>query len=105
MVITPVSLLPGVVLRCRDLGMLQMTDEAGGDAKLLAVPVEKVCGLYAYQKTYKDVSPWRLEMISHFFEHYKDLDKGKWVKIEGWVDIDEAHKEIMDGVTRYNSAE
>lgn len=105
LVITPVPLLPGVVVRCRALGMLQMTDEAGGDAKLLAVPVEKVCGLYAYQKTYKDVSPWRLEMISHFFEHYKDLDKGKWVKIEGWVDIEEAHKEIMDGVARYDAAE
>lgn len=105
LVITPVPLLPGVVVRCRALGMLNMTDEAGGDAKLLAVPVEKVCGLYAYQKTYKDVSPWRLEMISHFFEHYKDLDKGKWVKIEGWEGIDEAHKEIMDGVTRYNEAE
>ncbi len=90
LVITPVPLLPGVVVRCRALGMLQMTDEAGGDAKLLAVPVEKVCGL---------------EMISHFFEHYKDLDKGKWVKIEGWEGIDEAHKEIMDGVARYNEAE
>jgi len=105
LVITPVPLLPGVVVRCRALGMLNMTDEAGGDAKLLAVPVEKVCGLYAYQKTYKDVSPWRLEMISHFFEHYKDLDKGKWVKIEGWEGIDEAHKEIMEGVRRYNEAE
>jgi inorganic pyrophosphatase len=105
LVITPVPLLPGVVVRCRPLGMLQMTDEAGGDAKLLAVPVEKVCGLYAYQKTYLDISPWRLEMISHFFEHYKDLDKGKWVKIEGWVGIEEAHKEIMDGVARYNNAD
>ncbi len=105
LVITPVPLLPGVVVRCRALGMLNMEDEAGGDAKLLAVPVEKICGLYAYQKTYKDVSPWRLEMIAHFFEHYKDLDKGKWVKIKGWEGIEEAHKEIMDGVARYNDAE
>lgn len=105
LVITPVPLHPGVVVRCRALGMLQMTDEAGGDAKLLAVPVDKLCGVYSHQKTYADVSPWVLNMITHFFEHYKDLDKGKWVKIEGWVGIDEAHQEIMDGVARYNSAE
>ena len=104
LVVTPVPLLPGVVVRCRALGMLNMEDEAGADAKVLAVPIIKVCPLYAFQKSYKDVSPWRLEMIAHFFEHYKDLDKGKWVKILGWEDIDAAHKEIMDGVVRYNSA-
>lgn len=105
LVITPVPLLPGVVVRCRALGMLKMTDEAGGDAKVLAVPIEKVCGLYAYQKTLSDVSPWRLDMIAHFFEHYKDLDKGKWVKIEGWEGIESAHGEIMGGVERYNALE
>lgn len=104
LVITPVPLIPGVVVRCRPLGVLLMEDEAGLDAKVLAVPVEKVCGLYAYQKTYKDVSPWRLDMIAHFFEHYKDLDKGKWVKINGWGDIDEAKKEILSGVKNYNNA-
>jgi len=105
LVITPVPLIPGVVVRCRPLGMLKMTDEAGPDAKVLAVPVEKVCGLYSIYKTHADVSPWRLQMIWHFFEHYKDLDQGKWVKIEGWADIDAARQEILNGVERYNSEE
>ncbi len=105
LVLTPVPLLPGVVVRCRPLGVLRMTDEAGGDAKLLAVPVEKVCGLYNHLKSYKDVSDWRLNMIAHFFEHYKDLDKGKWVKIDGWGDIDEARAEILSSVERFNNLE
>lgn len=104
LVLTPVPLLPGVVVRCRPLGMLKMTDEAGGDAKLLAVPVDKVCGLYQHLKTYADVSEWRLNMISHFFEHYKDLDKGKWVKIDGWAGIEEARAEVLASVERFNNA-
>jgi inorganic pyrophosphatase len=78
--------------------------EAGLDAKVLAVPVEKVCGLYGHLKAHTDVSDWRLNMISHFFEHYKDLDKGKWVKINGWGDIEQAKKEILEGVENYNNA-
>ena len=104
LVMTPVPLIPGVVVRCRPLGVLLMEDEAGLDAKVLAVPVEKVCGLYGHLKTHKDVSDWRLNMISHFFEHYKDLDKGKWVKINGWGDIEQAKKEILDGVKNYDEA-
>lgn len=100
LVMTPAPLVPGVVVRCRALGVLNMTDESGGDAKLLAVPVEKVCALYENIQSLEDVSPRTLDQISHFFEHYKDLDKGKWVKIEGWADIKAAHKEIMDGVAR-----
>ncbi len=102
---TPVPLIPGVVVRCRPLGVLLMEDEAGPDAKVLAVPVDKVCGLYSHFKDYNDVSGWRLTMIAHFFEHYKDLDKGKWVKIKGWAGIDEARQEILNGVERYNSAD
>jgi inorganic pyrophosphatase len=105
LVLTPVPLLPGVVVRCRPLGVLLMEDEAGLDAKVLAVPVPKVCDLYGNFQTYKDVSEWRLNMIAHFFEHYKDLDKGKWVKINGWGDIDAARKEILEGVERYENAE
>jgi inorganic pyrophosphatase len=104
-VITPVPLIPGVVVRCRPLGMLKMTDEAGPDAKVLAVPVDKVCGLYSHFKDYNDVSAWRLTMICHFFEHYKDLDKGKWVKVDGWAGIEDARQEILNGVDRYNNAE
>lgn len=105
LVITPVPLIPGVVVRCRPLGMLKMTDEAGPDAKVLAVPVDKVCGLYTHLKSYSDISAWRLNIISHFFEHYKDLDVGKWVKIDGWFGLDEARQEIVSGVDRYNEAE
>lgn len=104
LVVTPVPLLPGVVVSCRPLGMLKMTDEAGPDAKLLAVPIRKVCGLYNHLQTYQDISAWRLNMIAHFFEHYKNLDQGKWVNIEGWVGIDEARKEILDGAARYDQA-
>jgi len=103
LVITPVPLIPGVVVRCRPLGVLKMTDEAGPDAKVLAVPVEKVCGLYGHLQTYDNVSERRLNMISHFFEHYKDLDKGKWVKIDGWSGLDEARAEIVSGVERFNN--
>lgn len=104
LVMTPVPLIPGVVVRCRPLGVLLMEDEAGLDAKVLAVPIEKVCGLYGHLKTYKDVSDWRLNMIAHFFEHYKDLDKGKWVKINGWADINAAKQEILSSIKRYDEA-
>lgn len=104
LVMTPVPLIPGVVVRCRPLGVLLMEDEAGLDAKVFAVPVEKVCGLYGHLQSYKDVSEWRLNIISHFFEHYKDLEKGKWVKINGWADIDAAKEEILASVKRYDEA-
>ncbi|MES2013873.1 MAG: inorganic diphosphatase [Pseudomonadota bacterium] len=105
LVMTPVPLIPGVVVRCRPLGVLMMEDEAGMDAKVLAVPVDKVCGLYGHLKNHTDISEWRLNMIAHFFEHYKDLDKGKWVKINGWGDIEQAKKEILEGVENYSKAE
>lgn len=104
LVMTPVPLIPGVVVRCRPLGVLLMEDEAGLDAKVLAVPVEKVCRLYGHLQSYSDLSAWRLEMITHFFEHYKDLDKGKWVKINGWGDVEAAKKELLSGVENYNKA-
>jgi len=100
LVMTPVPLIPGVVVRCRPLGVLLMEDEAGMDAKVLAVPVDKVCGLYGHLKAHTDVSEWRLNMIAHFFEHYKDLDKGKWVKINGWGDIEQAKQEILNSVEK-----
>jgi inorganic pyrophosphatase len=101
LVITPFPLIPGVVVRCRALGVLQMTDEAGGDAKILAVPVEKLAPLYANIKTHEDVPELTLRQIQHFFEHYKDLEKGKWVKVEGWAGVDAAKQEILNGVKTY----
>jgi len=104
LVITPIPLITGVVVRCRPVGMLKMTDEAGVDAKLLAVPVDKLCGLYKGVNKPEDIQPLLLAQISHFFEHYKDLEAGKWVKVEGWVGIDDARAEILAGVERYRNA-
>ncbi len=104
LVVTPVALITGVVVRCRAIGMLQMTDEAGVDAKLLAVPVDKLCNMYKTIQKPQDLPALTLAQISHFFEHYKDLEIGKWVKVEGWVDADAAKAEIMAGVERYNAA-
>ena len=97
---TPFPLLPGVVVRCRALGILQMNDEAGGDAKLLAVPTDDICPLYIHWKSIDDVPQIRLKQIQHFFEHYKDLEAGKWVKIVGWAGLDAAHAEIVEGIKR-----
>ncbi|RMX09250.1 inorganic diphosphatase [Allofranklinella schreckenbergeri] len=98
LVLTPYALQPGVVVPCRALGMLRMEDESGVDAKVLAVPTEKILPAYAHMKTIADVNEGTLNAISHFFEHYKDLEKGKWVKVLGWAGIEEAHKEIADGI-------
>jgi len=79
-----------------------MEDEAGMDAKILAVPVEKLTKFYNNVETYEDVQQEMLDKIAHFFEHYKDLEKGKWVKVKGWAGIDVARKEILDSAERYN---
>ena len=105
LVVTPFPLHPGVVVRCRAIGILKMTDEAGGDAKLLAVPVDKILPIYRHWTKPEDLQPERLMQIQHFFEHYKDLEKGKWVKVEGWGGPDEAHAEILAGVANHNKAE
>ena len=104
LVISQFALPPGVVVRCRPIGMLAMTDEAGADAKLLAVPVDKLTPMYRSVETPRDLPQIILDQISHFFAHYKDLEPGKFVKIEGWFGQEEAKKEIMEGVDRYNAA-
>jgi inorganic pyrophosphatase len=103
LVITPFPLLPGVVVRCRVLGVLKMTDEAGGDAKILAVPVEKLLPLYSNLQSVKDVPELTLRQIQHFFEHYKDLEKGKWVKVDGWEGPEAAKEEILNGVKAFEA--
>ncbi len=104
LVITPLPLIPGVVVRCRPLGMLKMTDEAGADAKLLAVPIDRILPIYAHWQKPEDINPLRLQQIQHFFEHYKDLEPGKWVKIDGWAGAEEAKAEIMAGLAAYDEA-
>jgi len=104
LVVTPMPLISGSVVRCRPLGMLKMTDEAGPDAKLLAVPITRLCKLYEKADAPEHMSQQLLDQISHFFEHYKDLEEGKWVKIEGWADKQAAHQEILDSIKRFNNA-
>jgi inorganic pyrophosphatase len=101
LVITPFPLLAGSVVRARALGMLQMTDESGVDAKLVAVAHDKICPMTAHMKTIDDVPDYLKDQIKHFFEQYKALEKGKWVKVEGWQGVDAAHKEITEGVANF----
>jgi inorganic pyrophosphatase len=101
LVISPFALIPGVVVRCRPVGMLKMTDEGGGDTKLLAVPIDKLTPLYRDIETPRDLPAVMLAQITHFFAHYKDLEPGKWVRIEDWVGPEEAKAEILLSVRRY----
>jgi inorganic pyrophosphatase len=104
LVISQFPLPPGVVVRCRPIGMLKMVDEAGDDAKLLAVPVDKLTTMYRDIESPRNLPQIVLDQISHFFAHYKDLEPGKFVKVNGWVGIEDAKVEIMAGVDRYNLA-
>ena len=101
LVIMPVPLIPGSVIRCRPVGVLKMTDEAGEDEKLIAVPLSKVFPGYRNVATVRDLPELTLDRIAHFFAHYKDLEKGKWVKIEGWGDAAEAKQILLDAIERY----
>jgi len=105
LVITPYPLHPGVVVPCRALGILKMEDEAGVDGKLLAVPISKILKMYDGWKSVEDINPQRLKAISHFFEHYKDLEEGKWVKVLGWEAVQAAHKELLDGIENYRKTD
>ena len=98
LVVTPFPLPPGVVIRCRPVGVLKMKDESGMDAKVIAVPVAKLTPLYEKVNTTDDLPPLLLKQTEHFFEHYKDLEPGKWVKILGWGTLEEARQEILSGV-------
>ncbi len=100
LVVTPYPLPPGVVIRCRAVGMLAMEDEAGEDAKLVAVPVQKLTSNYDKVHTIEDLPEILIKQITHFFEHYKDLEPGKWVKVKGWKDAAAAKAEITSGVDR-----
>lgn len=104
LVLSPVPLITGVVVRCRPVGMLKMEDDAGDDSKLLAVPIDKLTPLYRKIHSPRDLHEATTAQITHFFQHYKDLEPGKWVKIIGWVDAEEAKIEIRSGVKRYKSA-
>lgn len=97
---TPYPLQPGSVIRCRPVGVLKMTDEAGGDAKVVAVPHTKLSKEYDHIKDVNDLPALLKAQIQHFFESYKALEAGKWVKVEGWGDVNEARQEILESFER-----
>jgi len=103
LVLSPVPLIPGVVVRCRPIGMLRMQDEAGGDEKILAVPVDKLTSIYRNVQSPRDLPPVEIDRITHFFEHYKDLEPGKFVKVVGWTEAADARAEILNSAARYQA--
>ncbi len=102
MVATPMPLIHGSVIRCRPIGLLAMTDEAGDDGKILAVPIDSVSKFHLNVNSPEDIQPALLNLITHFFEHYKDLEPDKWVKIDGWSGADAAKDEIVASLKRYD---
>ena len=100
LVVGSVPVVPGAVIRCRPVGALLMQDEAGRDEKLLAVPVDELQPFYSNIRNYSDLPTVLLEQIAHFFQHYKDLEKGKWMRVLQWVDAAEAQDLITAGVAR-----
>ena len=105
LVVTPYPVVPGCVIRCRPVGVLKMNDEAGGDSKILAVPHDKLTVLYRNVKEYTDLPELIIQQIEHFFENYKDLEPGKWVKVEGWENAESARQDIIKSVEAYKAAE
>lgn len=103
MVITPAPLLSGCVIKCRPIGVLQMVDESGPDPKLLAVPVPELTPYYNHVVSFRDIQPDKLAKITHFFEHYKDLENGKWVKLKGWTGVKLAKQEVSRSIERYQN--
>ena len=101
LVLTPFPLPPGVVVPARAIGILKMEDESGIDGKVLAVPTEKILPLYNHIQKLEDLNPIQLKQISHFFEHYKDLEKGKWVKLDGWGGAAEAKQILIEAHQRH----
>ncbi len=101
LVVTPYPVAPGSVVRARPVGILHMSDEGGGDAKVLAVPHDKLTVLYKDVQNYTDLPNLLIEQIKHFFENYKDLEPGKWVKVESWGDAEEARQVILKAVAAY----
>ena len=104
MVVGQVPVVPGAIVRCRPVGALLMKDEAGPDEKIIAVPVDKLHPFYTGVKSYQDLPVILTEQIAHFFQHYKDLEKGKSVKITGWADPEQTAELIRTAIERYKTA-
>lgn len=103
LVVTPTPLMHGCVIPARPIGMLRMSDESGIDAKIIAVPAQKLSSGYRDITSYEQLPSLLLRQIQQFFERYKELDADKWVKVEGWADADEAKAEILSSYNRENA--
>jgi inorganic pyrophosphatase len=101
LVVTPYPVMPGAVIRSRPIGVLNMSDESGVDAKLLAVPHTKLSKLYDHVNEISDLPELLIKQIQHYFENYKALEPGKWVKVEAWDDAAAARKEILASRKRF----
>ena len=97
------ALVPGCYINVTPIGVLMMEDNAGEDEKVLAVPTPKLTKRYENVRNYTDLPQITLDQVSHFFEHYKDLEPGKWVKIGGWQDVDVAKRLIVEAIDRYKA--
>ena len=100
LVVSQLPVVPGSVIRARPVGVLLMEDESGEDEKILAVPITKLAPLYDNIKDYTDLPHILLDQISHFFSHYKDLEKNKWVKVKGWENAEVAQRLIIEAIER-----
>jgi inorganic pyrophosphatase len=98
------GIIPGAVVACRPVGVLKMEDEAGGDEKIVAVPTTRLTRRYENVHDIKDLPEITLKQIEHFFAHYKDLEKAKWVKVVGWGDATEARRLIVEAIERAKKA-
>lgn len=103
LVVTPYPLQAGSIIRCRPVGVLHMEDEAGGDAKLIAVPHDKLTNVYHDVKEIEDLPALLRDQIRHFFENYKTLEPGKWVKVQGWDNAEAAKKAVTDSINAYKN--
>jgi len=103
-VLGQIPVIPGVVIRSRPIGVLMMEDESGIDEKILCVPVDDLHPYYSDVGSYRDIRPVLLDQIAHFFEHYKDLEASKWVKVKGWGEAEEAMELIRAAIDRVKQA-
>ncbi|MCA1715251.1 MAG: inorganic diphosphatase, partial [Gammaproteobacteria bacterium] len=103
LVLMPLALIPGSVIRVRPVGVLLMSDEAGADEKILAVPITRVFPSYAHIEDLDGVPQHWRDRIGYFFEHYKDLEAGKWVRLDGWGGTQDARRILAESISRYNA--
>ncbi len=103
LVVVPIALITGAIIECKPLGVMDMTDEKGRDTKLITVPVPRIFTPYAHYRKLADISVETRGRIQHFFTHYKDLEMNKWVRVDGWRDVRDAHAEVLACMERYRA--